>query len=44
MRYKNFAGSAQASNSNMSAKDFTNDAGRVDYLQGYLTFLASAIR
>ncbi|CAD6344167.1 unnamed protein product [Miscanthus lutarioriparius] len=37
-------GYAQASNSNMSAKDFTNDTGRVDYLQGYLTFLASAIR
>ncbi|KAK8449178.1 hypothetical protein SEVIR_7G173000v4 [Setaria viridis] len=37
-------GYAQASNSSMITKDFTNDTGRVDYLQGYLTFLASAIR
>ncbi|KAL6903512.1 hypothetical protein ACP4OV_004325 [Aristida adscensionis] len=37
-------GYPQASNSTMTAKDFTNDTGRVDYLRGYLTFLASAIR
>nr|CAB3485113.1 unnamed protein product [Digitaria exilis] len=28
----------------MTTKDFTNDTGRVDYIQGYLSFLASAIR
>ncbi|RCV34501.1 hypothetical protein SETIT_7G164200v2 [Setaria italica] len=28
----------------MTAKDFTNDTGRVDYIRDYLTFLASAIR
>nr|CAB3487623.1 unnamed protein product [Digitaria exilis] len=37
-------GYAQASNSSMTTKDFTNDTGRVDYIQGYLSFLASAIR
>jgi beta-glucosidase len=41
---KYFLGYPQASNGGMIAKDFTNDTGRVDYLQGYLTFLASAIR
>uniref|UniRef100_A0A0E0PBI7 4-hydroxy-7-methoxy-3-oxo-3,4-dihydro-2H-1,4-benzoxazin-2-yl glucosidebeta-D-glucosidase n=1 Tax=Oryza rufipogon TaxID=4529 RepID=A0A0E0PBI7_ORYRU len=37
-------GYSQASNSNMTAKDFTNDTGRITYIQGYLTSLASAIR
>ncbi|CAN6268518.1 unnamed protein product [Urochloa humidicola] len=37
-------GYAQASNSSMTANDFTNDTQRVDYICGYLTFLASAIR
>ncbi|KAK3142090.1 hypothetical protein QOZ80_4BG0342090 [Eleusine coracana subsp. coracana] len=37
-------GYAQASNSNMTAKDFTNDTRRVDYIRSYLTFLRSAIR
>ncbi|RLM73066.1 putative inactive beta-glucosidase 14 [Panicum miliaceum] len=37
-------GYAQASNSSMTAKDFTNDTRRVDYICGYLSFLASAIR
>ncbi|OEL22949.1 putative inactive beta-glucosidase 14 [Dichanthelium oligosanthes] len=37
-------GYPQASNSSMTAEDFTNDTGRIDYLRGYLTFLASAIR
>ncbi|KAL6903511.1 hypothetical protein ACP4OV_004324 [Aristida adscensionis] len=37
-------GYAQASNSSMTAADFTNDTGRVDYISNYLTFLASAIR
>jgi hypothetical protein len=31
-------------NSSMSAKDFTNDTPRVNYIRDYLTFLASAIR
>jgi beta-glucosidase len=37
-------GYSQASNSNMTAKDFTNDTGRITYIQGYLISLASAIR
>ncbi|OEL22948.1 putative inactive beta-glucosidase 14 [Dichanthelium oligosanthes] len=41
---RNINGYAQASNSSMTAKDFTNDTRRVDYICGYLTFLASAIR
>jgi hypothetical protein len=28
----------------MSAKDFTNDTPRINYIRDYLTFLASAIR
>jgi len=28
----------------MTAKDFTNDTQRIDYIHDYLTFLASAIR
>jgi len=49
-RYKNTPtyitenGYAQASNSSMTAKDFTNDTQRIDYIHDYLTFLASAIR
>ncbi|KAM0855166.1 hypothetical protein ACQ4PT_049960 [Festuca glaucescens] len=49
-RYNNTAiyitenGYAQASNSSMSANDFTGDTGRIDYVSGYLKFLASAIR
>ncbi|TVU15273.1 hypothetical protein EJB05_38784 [Eragrostis curvula] len=37
-------GYAQASNSSMTAEDFTNDTQRVDYIRSYLIFLASAIR
>uniref|UniRef100_A0A0E0KST0 Uncharacterized protein n=1 Tax=Oryza punctata TaxID=4537 RepID=A0A0E0KST0_ORYPU len=37
-------GYSQASNSSMTAKDFTNDTGRITYIHGYLTSLASAIR
>lgn len=37
-------GYAQASNHSMAANDFINDAGRIHYIRGYLTFLASAIR
>jgi len=37
-------GYAQGSNSSMSAKDFTNDTPRINYIRDYLTFLASAIR
>ncbi|KAM0831991.1 hypothetical protein ACQ4PT_065184 [Festuca glaucescens] len=37
-------GYAQASNRSMSANDFTGDMGRIDYMSGYLEFLASAIR
>ncbi|TVU15259.1 hypothetical protein EJB05_38769, partial [Eragrostis curvula] len=37
-------GYAQASNSNMTVEDFTNDTRRVDYIRSYLAFLASAIR
>ncbi|XP_047063882.1 probable inactive beta-glucosidase 14 [Lolium rigidum] len=37
-------GYAQASNSSMSANYFTSDTGRIDYMSGYLKFLASAIR
>ncbi|CAO2042988.1 unnamed protein product [Urochloa humidicola] len=37
-------GYAQASNSSMTAKDFTNDTQRINYIRDYLTFLASAIR
>ncbi|CAN6240130.1 unnamed protein product [Urochloa humidicola] len=37
-------GYAQASNSSMTAKDFTNDTKRINYIRDYLTFLASAIR
>lgn len=37
-------GYAQASNSSMTAKDFTNDTPRVNYIRDYLTFLASAMR
>lgn len=39
-----FSGYAQASSNSMIAKDFTNDTGRVNYIRGYLTFLASATR
>jgi hypothetical protein len=39
-----FSGYPQASNSNMAAKDFTNDTPRVDYIRSYLTYLASAVR
>ncbi|KAF8702698.1 hypothetical protein HU200_032521 [Digitaria exilis] len=37
-------GYAQASNSSMTARDFTNDTQRVDYIHDYLTSLASSIR
>ncbi|CAL5015965.1 unnamed protein product [Urochloa decumbens] len=37
-------GYAQASNSSMTARDFTNDTQRINYIRDYLTFLASAIR
>ncbi|TVU15274.1 hypothetical protein EJB05_38785, partial [Eragrostis curvula] len=37
-------GYAQASNSSMTTEDFTNDIGRVKYMRGHLTYLASAIR
>ncbi|XBJ03380.1 hypothetical protein VPH35_022552 [Triticum aestivum] len=37
-------GYAQASNSSMTAKDFTGDTERIDYISGYLTYLVSAIR
>ncbi|GJN27057.1 hypothetical protein PR202_gb15040 [Eleusine coracana subsp. coracana] len=37
-------GYAQASNSSMTTKDFTNGVGRVKYMRGHLTYLASAIR
>uniref|UniRef100_A0A0D9W750 4-hydroxy-7-methoxy-3-oxo-3,4-dihydro-2H-1,4-benzoxazin-2-yl glucosidebeta-D-glucosidase n=1 Tax=Leersia perrieri TaxID=77586 RepID=A0A0D9W750_9ORYZ len=37
-------GYSQASNSSMTAKDFTNDTRRINYISGYLTSLASAIR
>ncbi|XP_044967161.1 probable inactive beta-glucosidase 14 isoform X2 [Hordeum vulgare subsp. vulgare] len=49
-RYNNTAtyitenGYAQASNSSMTAKDFTGDTERINYISGYLTYLASAIR
>nr|CAB3485115.1 unnamed protein product [Digitaria exilis] len=39
-----FSGYAQASNSSMTARDFTNDTQRVDYIHDYLTSLASSIR
>ncbi|KAF7017507.1 hypothetical protein CFC21_030944 [Triticum aestivum] len=37
-------GCAQASNSSMTAKDFTGDTERIDYISGYLTYLVSAMR
>ncbi|KAF7017506.1 hypothetical protein CFC21_030943 [Triticum aestivum] len=37
-------GYAQASNSSMTAKDFTGDTERIDYISGYLTYLVSAMR
>ncbi|KAG8065286.1 hypothetical protein GUJ93_ZPchr0004g38934 [Zizania palustris] len=37
-------GYAQAGNSSMRANDFTNDTRRINYIRGYLTSLASAIR
>ncbi|KAM0831988.1 hypothetical protein ACQ4PT_065182 [Festuca glaucescens] len=49
-RYNNTAtyitenGYAQASNSSTAANDFTSDTGRINYISGYLKFLASAIR
>ncbi|KAK1687039.1 hypothetical protein QYE76_047887 [Lolium multiflorum] len=49
-RYNNTAtyitenGYAQASNSSLAANDFTSDTGRINYISGYLKFLASAIR
>ncbi|KAM0871665.1 hypothetical protein ACQ4PT_039236 [Festuca glaucescens] len=49
-RYNNTAtyitenGYPQASDISMTANDFTSDKGRIDFISGYLKFLASAIR
>ncbi|XP_047062186.1 probable inactive beta-glucosidase 14 [Lolium rigidum] len=49
-RYNNTAtyitenGYPQASDIDMSANDFTSDKGRINFISGYLKFLASAIR